>query len=66
MIIEVEKIDNRENAEKFLDKEVVFKTATGKEIKGKVSKVHGNKGALLVNFEKGMPGQALNKEVEVK
>ena len=66
MILKVDKIEDRKNADKFLGREVVWKTSTGKEIKGKVSKIHGNKGALLVNFDKGMPGQSINKEVEIK
>ena len=66
MIVKADKVETRQSADKFLGKEVVWKTSTGKEIKGKVSKIHGNKGALLVNFEKGMPGQSINKEVEIK
>jgi len=66
MIIHVDKISTRKDAQSFVDKEVIFKTETGKEIKGKVRSAHGNSGALRVLFERGMPGQSLNKEVEVK
>ena len=65
MIIQAEKLQSREEAEKLVEKEVVFKTQTGKVIKGKVASAHGNKGALRVIFEKGMPGQAVGKTVEL-
>ncbi len=59
---------NREQAEKFIGKEVVW-TSPGKEkkqIKGKISSPHGNKGLVRAIFEKGLPGQALTDKVEVK
>ena len=59
-------VKDRENAEKFVGKEVVWKSPAGKEIKGKVSSAHGNKGLIRAIFEKGLPGQARNDEVEVK
>ena len=57
---------SREDAEKFVDKEVVWVSSSGKEIKGKISSAHGNKGLVRSIFEKGLPGQARNSEVEVK
>ena len=66
MIVKVEGVDSKEDAEKLVGKEVVWKTPAGREIKGKVTATHGNKGALRVRFEKGMPGQAIGSEVEVK
>ena len=61
-------VKNREEAGKFIDKEVTWKS-TGKEkklIKGKISSAHGNSGLVRAIFEKGLPGQAVNSEVEVK
>ena len=66
MIIKVESVNDKEKAAGLINKEVVFKTQTGKEIKGKITKVHGNSGAVRALFEKGMPGQALAKPVEIK
>ena len=56
----------REEASKLVGKEVVWKSPAGKEIKGKISSAHGNKGLVRAIFEKGLPGQARNTEVEVK
>ncbi len=59
---------NIEEAEKFIGKEVSWKSPgkLKKEIKGKISSTHGNKGLVRAIFEKGLPGQALNDEIGVK
>lgn len=57
---------SREEAEKFVGKEVEWKSPAGKIIKGKIASPHGNKGLVRAIFEKGLPGQAINTEVEVK
>jgi large subunit ribosomal protein L35Ae len=59
---------NREEANKFVGKEVIW-TSKGKDkkqIKGKISSPHGNNGIVRAIFEKGLPGQAITEEVEVK
>lgn len=56
----------REEAQKFVGKSVEWKSPGGKMIKGKISAAHGNKGMVRAIFEKGLPGQAKNDEVEVK
>ena len=57
---------SKEDAEKFVGKEVEWKSPAGKSIKGKISSPHGNKGLVRAIFEKGLPGQAVNTELEVK
>jgi len=57
---------NKEEASKFIGKEVIWKSPGGKKIKGKISATHGNKGLVRAIFEKGLPGQAITDEVEVK
>jgi len=65
-LIEIKGISNRKEAEKFVGKEVEWKSPAGKIIKGKISSAHGNKGVVRAIFEKGLPGQAITTEVEVK
>lgn len=65
-LVEAEGINSREGAAKMVGKVVVWKSPAGKVIEGKVSAPHGNKGVLRVIFEKGLPGQAVTTEVEVK
>jgi len=59
---------NREKAEKFIEKEVIWTSpgAKPKIIKGKILAAHGNKGLVRAIFEKGLPGQAIPTDVEVK
>ena len=59
-------LNKREDAKKMAGKEVVWKSSSGKEIKGKISDAHGNKGLVRAIFEKGLPGQAVTTEIEVK
>ena len=64
-LIEINEVSNREQAEKFTGKEVIWKSPAGKLIKGKISAPHGNKGVVRAIFEKGLPGQAITTKVEV-
>lgn len=56
---------NRAEAEKFVGKGVSWSSPAGKKIPGKISSLHGNKGLVRAIFEKGLPGQARNNDVEV-
>ena len=66
MIIKVSGCSTKEKAAKLVDKIVMWKTKSGKEIKGKIVKAHGNSGAVRVIFERGMPGQSIGTKLEVK
>lgn len=63
MIIRVKGIDNKEKAKSLIDKSVLWKSSGGKEIKGIVSNIHGSKGYVRVQFERGLPGQSLGTKV---
>ena len=65
-LIEIEGTETRKDAEKFVGKEVEWKSSAGKIIKGKISSAHGNKGVVRAIFEKGLPGQAVTTKVEIK
>ncbi len=68
LIVVVPGIDSREKAQSYIGKTVVW-NAPGKkktQIKGKVSSAHGNKGALRVIFERGLPGQSLGQEIKIE
>ena len=59
-------VTNRMEAKKLAGKIVEWKSSSGKLIKGKISDAHGNKGLVRAIFERGLPGQAITTEVEVK
>jgi len=65
-LIEVDEIKTRAEAGKLVGKEVEWKSPAGKVIKGKISGAHGNKGVVRAIFEKGLPGQAVTTDVEIK
>jgi len=65
-LVEVEGIKTKEDASKLVGKEVIWKSPAGKIINGKVASSHGTKGVLRCIFEKGLPGQAITTEVEIK
>lgn len=59
---------NRAEAGRFVGK-IVEWTSPGKMkkvIKGKISSSHGNSGLVRAIFERGLPGQAVGTECEVK
>lgn len=64
-ILQVYGVETKEKAKNFINKNVIWRSPTGKEIKGIVTATHGNKGLIRVVFEKGLPGQSLNTEAEI-
>jgi len=57
--------ESREDAQKFIGKKVVWTSPSGKKITGVITAPHGNKGLVRAIFEKGLPGQARNTEIEI-
>ena len=65
MILKV--ADTAEAAEKTIGKTVIWTSPSGKEIKGKISALHGRKGNVRAIFsESGLPGQALGQKIKVE
>ena len=59
---------DRKEAGKLVGKNVIW-TSPGKlkkKINGKISSAHGNNGLVRAIFERGLPGQAVTTEVEIK
>jgi large subunit ribosomal protein L35Ae len=63
-IASIEKVDSREEAKKFIGKkvEIAFSKSS---IKGIIVKPHGGKGRVVIRFRRGLPGQAMNKEIKL-
>ncbi len=64
-LLEIDGVDSKETASRFIGKKVVWKSPRNKEIRGKIVSIHGNRGVLRVRFPKGLPGTALGNKVEV-
>ncbi len=68
MVVILPGVDKRDKAQSYVGKTAVW-IAPGKnktQIKGKISAAHGNKGALRVVFERGLPGQSLGQDVKIE
>ncbi len=66
LIIKVDDINSKEEAKKLLNKKAIWTTPSGKQITGTIKRQHGNKGAVITKFEKGLPGQALGTKVKIE
>jgi large subunit ribosomal protein L35Ae len=65
-ILVSDSIDSKEKASALIGKKVEWTTSSGKKIKGKISRVHGRKGAVIARMEKGLPGTAIGTKITVK
>lgn len=65
VIVKVNSVTTREEAEKLKNKQVTWTSPASKKLVGKVLAPHGNSGALKVGFETGMPGQSVGQQVEI-
>ena len=65
-IIVFPKIKTRKEANKLVGRTVVWISPTGKELKGTITRAHGNSGAIRAHFKKaGVPGQALGTKIKI-
>jgi large subunit ribosomal protein L35Ae len=66
MVVKVESMTKRAQAQELVGKKVVYTTEANNTITGTIVSAHGNSGAVLTRFEKGMPGQAIGKPVVIE
>ncbi|MFX1573022.1 MAG: 50S ribosomal protein L35ae [Promethearchaeota archaeon] len=65
-ILVFQNIKTRKEANRLIGRTVVWNTPSGKELKGVITRSHGNNGAVRAHFKKaGVPGQALGKKVKI-
>ena len=65
-LIEIDGCKTRKDAEKYVGKEVSWKSSAGTVINGKIAAPHGGNGVVRAIFERGLPGQAITTSVEIK
>ncbi|MEW6295984.1 MAG: 50S ribosomal protein L35ae [Candidatus Diapherotrites archaeon] len=66
IIIYVEGIDSRAKASSLIGKKAKWKTSSGKIIAGKVTRVHGDNGAVIARLTKGLPGIAIGTKIRIE
>jgi len=60
------KIKTSKDANKLIGRTVVWTSSTGKQLKGTITRSHGNNGAVRAHFKKaGVPGQALGTKIRI-
>ncbi len=65
-ILVFSKINTRKDANKLIGRTVVWKSSSGKELRGTITRAHGNNGAVRAHFKKaGVPGQALGNKIKI-
>ncbi len=65
MLVELENVNSKEKAKEFLGKKLIWESPGGKQIKGEIIALHGNKGVVRAKFEKNLPGQAITTKVQL-
>ncbi len=65
VIVVVPGVEGEALLHKLLNCKVIWRTKTGREIRGKVRKVWSKRGHLLVTFRRALPGQALGTRCEI-
>jgi len=63
-VIYIEEYDKKKSSA-LIGKRVVLNLGST-SIFGKITNLHGNKGALVARFNKGIPGQAIGKQVIIQ
>ena len=59
-------IETRKEANKLIGRTVIWTTPTGRNLRGLITRAHGNNGAVRAHFKKaGVPGQALGTKVRI-
>ena len=65
VIVEVDGVKKKADANKLVGKKATFTTSGGKKILGKIASTHGNRAAVRVRFRRGLPGQAIGQKIEI-
>jgi large subunit ribosomal protein L35Ae len=65
LLLSVKDATSKSSAATFIGKKVVWKTKSGREIKGKIVAVHGNSGTLRARFSGGVSGEVLGRDIDI-
>jgi len=65
LLLEIEGVDSRELASRYIGKRVIWSSPAKKQIFGKIAGTHGNNGVVRARFTKGLPGTAISAKVEI-
>lgn len=65
ILVRIDQIDDENKAAKYIGRKVSWKTQRGNLITGKIVSPRGGNGVLKARMRKGLPGQAVGKELNI-
>ncbi len=66
VLVKIDGIDSNKKASRIIGRIVEWvNPKSGKAIRGKIVRTHGNKGIVRTRFKKGLPGQALGTKIKI-
>ncbi|HIQ11077.1 MAG TPA: 50S ribosomal protein L35ae [Pyrodictium sp.] len=65
MLIRVDGISSRNEASKLIGWKVAYRSRKGRVFRGKIVRVHGDKGIVIAVFNPPLPGQAIGDNVYI-
>ena len=66
LLVKIEGVDSNKEASRLIGRVVEWiNPKSGKTIRGKIVRTHGNKGVVRTRFKKGLPGQALGTKIKI-
>jgi len=66
VILEIESVDSYKRAASLIGRKVVWRhPGKGFEVRGKILRLHGRRGRVLVRFRRRLPGQAVGTQVHI-
>ena len=64
ILVKIEQFDDKGAAE-FIGRKVTWESPSGNILTGKIVNIRGGNGVLKAIFKKGLPGQAIGKELNI-
>ena len=65
ILIKIDQVDDNNKAAKYIGRKVTWKSPSGNTLTGKIISVRGGNGVLKARLRKGLPGQAIGKELNI-
>jgi len=65
ILVRIDQVNDENKAAKYIGRKVTWKSPSGNTLTGKIIRVHGGNGLLKAIFKKGLPGQAVGKELNI-
>ena len=65
ILVQIDQVNDNKKAAKYIGRKVTWKSPSGNTLTGKIISVRGGNGIVKAMFRKGLPGQAIGKELNI-